>query len=440
MNYSEIIEYLYSRLPMFHRIGAAAYKADLSNTHAMMDLLGHPHREFKSVHVAGTNGKGSVSHMLAAAFTASGYKTGLYTSPHLIDFRERIKVNGEMIPESKVIEFVEQFRDAMEPIGLSFFEWTVGLAFRYFAEEKVDIAIIETGLGGRLDSTNVITPELSVITNISYDHMSLLGDTLEKIASEKAGIIKEKVPVVIGERQAETGEVFAAFTSRNHSRCTFASDVYRAESIRTAGDHSLVSISKHNSDYTFDVQLDLTGNYQLKNICTVLCAIEQLQSAGWVLPMEKVLEGLGQVKKLTGLMGRWQKISEKPLIICDVGHNESGIKYIVDQLNATPFRKCFFVIGMVSDKDVMKVLQLLPKQVNYFFTKADLPRSMHETELMNKAAEAGLSGSAFPSVKEALEAALKKADENDLIFIGGSTFVVGEALIFLRQLGYAIAG
>ncbi len=429
MRYQQTLDYLYTQLPMFHRIGAAAYKADLNNTHAICELLHHPENKFKSIHIAGTNGKGSTSHMLAAILQTAGYKTGLYTSPHLKDFRERIRINGKMIPENTVTGFVEQYREAFDTIKPSFFEWTVGLAFDHFAKEKVDIAVIETGLGGRLDSTNVITPLVSVITNISMDHMNLLGDTLEKIAKEKAGIIKKNIPVIVGERQAETEIVFKEKAKEEHAEITFANEHLRCEAIESADNNFLtLSIFKGETIIFKNLQLDLTGNYQQKNILTVLQTILQLRETGFKISEEHIFSALKNVKGLTGLMGRWQKINDHPLTICDTGHNADGIKLVVKQLQQTPHRQLHIVIGMVSDKDVSSVLSLLPEQAIYYFCQPIIPRAMDANELKAAAEKFSLKGNAFSSVKEALQQAQSQAQEDDLIFVGGSTFVVAEVV------------
>ncbi|MEO8087813.1 MAG: folylpolyglutamate synthase/dihydrofolate synthase family protein [Bacteroidota bacterium] len=439
MGYPETLDYLFSQLPMYHRIGAAAYKADLKNTIQLCELLEHPENKFRSIHIAGTNGKGSTSHMLASILQSAGYKTGLYTSPHLKDFRERIKINGMMIPETEVIAFVEKYKSAFEKMELSFFEWTVGLCFEYFAREKVDIAVIETGLGGRLDSTNVITPEVSVITNISYDHMNLLGDTLEKIAVEKAGIIKAGVPVVISEEDSETSNVFMKFAEILNSPIYFPSR------------DSLVKLKSENADsQELDVEidgakfenleLDLLGNYQRKNVIGVLETIGQLQKldpiatclpvgkVGWKISRENIYAGLKNVKQSTGLMGRWQRINEKPLTICDVGHNEAGINEVVRQLSKVPYNHLHFVIGMVNDKDITSVLALLPVDATYYFCKANIPRALEANELKEKAKRFGLNGESYDSVRSALQAAQAKAGDKDLVFVGGSTFVVAEVV------------
>ena len=430
MNYQQTLDYLYKQLPMFHRIGAAAYKADLDNTFAICELLNHPENYLsgKSIHIAGTNGKGSTSHMLAAILQTAGYKTGLYTSPHLKDFRERIRINGKMIEENAVTGFVEKYRDDFEKIKPSFFEWTVGLAFNYFEHEKVDVAVVETGLGGRLDSTNVISPLLSVITNIGWDHMQLLGNTLEKIAIEKAGIIKQEIPVVIGERQQEIENVFRTKATETASDLFFASDELKAEVISRNADFLSVNISRKDQSILENLQLDLTGNYQLKNILTVIESVFQLRSSGFIISDEHLFSALKNVKSLTGLVGRWQTLSRQPLTICDVGHNKDGINYVVEQLRQTPHNHLHFVLGMVSDKDISGVLELLPKNATYYFCKATIPRAMDAGELKTTAKQFSLTGDAYSSVHEALQAAQSNAKENDLVFVGGSTFVVAEVV------------
>jgi dihydrofolate synthase / folylpolyglutamate synthase len=428
MSYRETLDYLYSQLPMFHRTGPAAYKADLVNTIRICSILDNHQDKFTSVHIAGTNGKGSTSHMLAAILQSAGYKTGLYTSPHLKDFRERVKINGEMIPETRVTEFVEKHRQHFDTIKPSFFEWTVGLAFDFFATEKVDIAIIETGLGGRLDSTNIIRPTLSVVTNIGYDHVSLLGDTLEKIAAEKAGIIKEGAPAVIGESRKETDPVFRKRAEEVHTSVFFADKLFKAENPRWANDLLRVDIKSGGFTLYRDLELDLTGIYQLKNILTVLQSVEELKRNRIPVKEPAIREGLRNVKKLTGLMGRWQIISKSPLTICDTGHNPEGIREVLKQIAQTPHKVLRFVIGMVSDKDINAVLTLLPPSAVYYFCRADIPRALPAEELKENAAAFGLAGRSFPSVKEAVKAAREDAGSEDLVFIGGSTFVVGEAL------------
>ncbi len=427
-SYLETLDYLFEQLPMFHRIGAAAYKADLNNTLRIAELLNHPERKFRSVHVAGTNGKGSTSHMIASVLQSAGYKTGLYTSPHLKDFRERIRINGKMIPGQTVIDFVNLYSKDFERIKPSFFEWTVGLAFDYFANEQVDIAVIETGLGGRLDSTNIITPLVSVITNIGLDHTNLLGDTLKKIATEKAGIIKQGIPVVIGEYNDNIVHVFIDKAKETSSEILFADKNLSA--VKNPPSAALPDFSiweGKNMLYDF-LQIDLTGNYQMKNVLTVIQTLRVLKKQGVSLLDRYIREGLNNVKAQTGLMGRWQIISQHPLTICDVAHNAEGIKYVVEQLSETPHNRLHIVLGMVNDKDITSVLNLLPANAEYYFCRANIPRALDATELAKQATALGLKGKSFFTVAEALQAARKNAKEDDLIFIGGSTFVVAEAL------------
>lgn len=431
LNYSETLEYLFTRLPMFQRSGPVAYKNNLDNTILLDNLHGNPHTKFKSVHVAGTNGKGSVSHMLAAILQKAGYKTGLYTSPHLKDFRERIRINGKMISEQFVVDWVEQFRinNKMWKIEPSFFELTVALAFDYFAREKVDVAVVEVGLGGRLDSTNIIRPELSVITNIGLDHVALLGDTIEKIAMEKAGIIKPEVPVVVGTTQKETSEIFSETAKRLHSPLFFADKEYRIHYAMLGLDgKQQVAVEKNGKPFLPDLKMDLTGMYQQKNLPAVLKAVEILKMQGWEISDKAVREGLSNTIALTGLNGRWQIAGANPKIICDTAHNIDGIKQIVEQLTQTPYKKLHIVFGMVNDKEPDKILQLLPRDATYYFTKANIPRALDEKALSTKALEFGLQGESFSSVKEAFISAKKHAGKNDVIFVGGSTFVVAEIL------------
>jgi dihydrofolate synthase / folylpolyglutamate synthase len=428
VTYSETLSYLFEQLPMYHRIGAAAYKANLDNTIALCEMLNHPEKEFKSIHIAGTNGKGSTSHMLAAVFQQAGYKTALYTSPHLKDFRERIRINGEMISEEYVTDFVGKHRRKFEKIKLSFFEWTVGLAFDYYANKKVDVAIIETGLGGRLDSTNIITPLISVITNISYDHMSLLGNSIEKIAEEKAGIIKKTIPVVVGERDNSTEQIFKQKAEEMESPLVFASDNFETIQLSENDFGQVITITKNRNTFLKEVQIDLAGNYQLKNVCTVLQTLEVLKNDFPEITSDNIQVALSAVKKLTGLMGRWQVLSKKPLVICDVAHNEAGIKMIRAQLEKLSFDKLHFVLGIVSDKDITAVLNQLPKNAFYYFCKPDLPRGLDVETLKKHAHDFGLSGNSFPSVRVAFDAAKEKAGINDVVFVGGSTFVVAEII------------
>lgn len=428
MTYQQTLDYLFARLPMFQRVGAAAYKANLDNTNKIIELLGKPHQKLKFVHVAGTNGKGSSSHMIASVLQQAGYKTGLYTSPHLIDFRERIKINGKMIPKNYITEFVEKYKEDFEKIEPSFFEWTVGLAFDYFVKEEVDVAVIEVGLGGRLDSTNVITPKVSLITNISYDHMTFLGDTLEKIAAEKAGIIKARVPVVVSQYQSETGPLFNAIAKELKSPIQFADKNYKVIDHKIVDGLLNTTILNKITNSKVNLDLDLTGIYQLKNVLGVLNTLELIEKAGFIIEPEDIKRGLKQVIKTTGLEGRWQTISEKPLIIADTGHNEDGIRNVIANLKSISFTNLHFVFGTVNDKDVSKILELLPKEATYYFTKANIPRALNEEELFEKAQKIKLKGKTFSDVKTAIAAAKKAYKKNDLILIGGSTFVVGDAL------------
>jgi dihydrofolate synthase / folylpolyglutamate synthase len=440
MNYQQTIEYLYQHLPMFSRIGAAAYKKDLHNTVALCNALDNPQNKFKSIHIAGTNGKGSTSHMLAAILQQAGYKTGLYTSPHLKDFKERIKINGEMISGDFVVQFVEQTKALSESIEPSFFELTVAMAFEYFAQQQVDIAVIETGLGGRLDSTNVITPILSIITNIGYDHMNILGNTLEEIAMEKAGIIKLDVPVVIGEYLPETKDIFINKAKECNSKIHFAKDEYKAFNISSTTQTLRCDIKNAAHNVIENFTLDLNGLYQTKNLCTVLCAEGILMEQDFVIKNEAEKFGLANTKKLTGLHGRWDVIAENPTIVLDVAHNEDGMKQILQQLavgsgqlaaqnsnhQTENRKKIHFVIGMVKDKEVEKVLSLLPADANYYFTNAHIPRAMNAEELKNKAAQFNLQGNFYDDVNIAITAAKQKAAFTDLIIICGSVFLVGE--------------
>jgi dihydrofolate synthase/folylpolyglutamate synthase len=426
MTYKETLDFLFSRLPMFSRNGPSAITHNLNNTRAICVALNDPHKKFKSIHVAGTNGKGSCSHMLAAILQECGYKTGLYTSPHLRDFRERIKVNGEMISEEFVIEFTDRTRQLVDQLNPSFFELTVGMAFDYFVDQRIDIAVIETGLGGRLDSTNIIHPELSVITNIGMDHMNLLGDTLPLIAREKAGIIKNGVTVVIGESFFDTDEVFLEVATERHAPIVFADKKWYTSDWKHERGYLVTDIvNNHNGDRN-TIELDLPGYYQLKNLVTVTEAIHQLKTKGYDLPAEKVTKALSQVKKLTGLHGRWETIRQHPTVVLDVAHNEDGVKQLIKQVELTDYHSLHVIIGMVKDKEIDAVLKLFPKEAQYYFTRAQIPRALPEEQLVERAAAAGLTGSAFTDVNLALHAALQKATKNDLILVCGSVFVVGE--------------
>jgi dihydrofolate synthase/folylpolyglutamate synthase len=405
MTYEETLKWLYVQLPMYQRTGGAHYKIDLDKTIQICAHLGNPENRFPSVHVAGTNGKGSTSHMLASILQEAGFKVGLYTSPHLKDFRERIKINGKMIPEPEVVDFVRKHKNKFVELELSFFEMTVGMAFTYFAESKVDIAILETGMGGRLDSTNVVTPLVSIITNIGYDHMQFLGDSLEKIAGEKAGIIKPGIPVVISETQQEVEHVFKETASQKGSPIYFADQL----------------------GWDF-MESDLTGVYQLKNQKGVLQAIQLLQDQGWVINERDISEGLLNVVANTGLFGRWQKLNDKPRAYCDCAHNLNGLLVILDHLSTFNFEKLHIVLGVVNDKDLGKILPIFPPEASYYFCRPDIPRGLDERELASVANKLGLKGISYPSVQEAYQAALKNASPKDLVFVGGSTFVVAEVV------------
>jgi dihydrofolate synthase / folylpolyglutamate synthase len=426
MTYTETIDYLFTRLPMFSRIGAAAYKKDLTNTIRLCEALGNPHHQFKSIHIAGTNGKGSVSHMMAAILQTGGYKTGLYTSPHLKDFRERIKINGEMCSEEFVVRFTKKIQPLIEEIEPSFFEITVAMAFSWFAEQQVDIAVIEVGLGGRLDSTNIIHPELSIITNIGMDHMNMLGNTLSAIAGEKAGIMKTDIPCVIGEVVPETEPVFENTATRVSTPLIYASK-QRAIAKWSYEHHQLEVTTIHQAtEDKHTYRIDLPGIYQLKNILTVEEAAHQLKNKGWNTGTDILQLALPQVKKLTGLHGRWEIIHQNPAVILDVGHNEDGIKAINQQLKYVEYQNLHIIIGMVKDKDIDTVLSILPKHATYHFTKAQIPRAMDAISLQQQASQFGLIGNCYTDVNTALKEILKKSDPKDLILVCGSVFLVGE--------------
>ena len=424
MNYQETLTYLYNSAPLFQQVGKDAYKEGLDNTYALDDYFHHPHRKFHTIHVAGTNGKGSCSHTLAAILQAAGYKTGLYTSPHLVDFRERIRVNGTPVSQEFVIDFVEKHCAFFEPLHPSFFELTTAMAFTYFAEHQVDVAVIEVGLGGRLDCTNIIQPDLCVITNISFDHVQFLGNTLEKIASEKAGIIKEGTPVVIGETTPETRPVFQAKATAVGAPIVFAED---ERLLIHATRNEAMHYVYQTADYP-QLEGELGGLCQLKNTNTLLSAIRQLRHAGYNLSEENVREGFLHVCELTGLMGRWQKLGEKPTIICDTGHNTGGMQYINEQLRHQTYKTLHIVIGMVNDKDVSGVLSMLPKDARYYFTQASVKRALPYQQMKALAETFNLHGEAYPHVKEAFEAAKEQAQPDDLIFVGGSSFIVADLL------------
>jgi dihydrofolate synthase/folylpolyglutamate synthase len=424
MNYQETLDYLLNSLPMFQRVGASAFRKDLRNTILLCDHLGNPERKFKSIHIAGTNGKGSTSHALAAVFQSAGYKTGLYTSPHLKSFTERIRINGKEIDETSVVDFVSQNKNFLDELKPSFFEMTVGMAFWFFASQKVDIAIVEVGMGGNYDSTNVILPELSVITNISLDHVQFLGDTLPKIAGEKAGIIKSKIPVIISQTQRETTQVFVEKAKSLAAPIVFADQVWTIDRKADEGMNAVYQVAKDN--FSRKIEIDLKGDYQKYNLSGILEAIEHLRNAGWELTDKAVKQGLSHVTDLTGLKGRWQQLSSVPLIICDTGHNEDGMKQILAQLKTYTYSTLWMVLGMVKDKDISKILSLLPQDAKYIFCQATLPRAMPAAQLALQAAEFGLSSTAISDINQALEYARKNAASDDLIFVGGSTFVVAE--------------
>ena len=427
MNYQETIEYLFNSTPVFEKIGAKAYKPGLQNTEILDKHFGHPHHKYKTIHVAGTNGKGSCSHTLAAILQAEGYKVGLYTSPHLVDFRERIRVNGVCIPEEYVIDFVEQERNFFEPLHCSFFELTTALAFKYFAEQKVDIAVIEVGLGGRLDCTNIITPILSIITNISLDHTRFLGNTLSEIAGEKAGIIKQGVPVVIGEETSETRPVFKRKALEMQAPIVFAQDREHKEILHVA--HIPEGMMYETQGWGKLIG-ELRGDYQANNMNTILNALHILTSKGNAIHIseESIRKGILHVSELTGLMGRWQKIQNKPLVICDTGHNVGGWQYLAQQIKAQPCLQLRIVFGMVDDKDVSTVMKMLPKEATYYWTQATTKRAINMEKIAELGHQNGLNGSMYSSVNKAFKAALAEADNKDFIFVGGSSYIVADFL------------
>lgn len=427
MTYQETLDYLYTQLPMFTRIGAAAYKKDLHNTIALCEALDNPHTKFRSIHIAGTNGKGSTSHMLAAILQESGYKTGLYTSPHIKDFGERIRINGEKIDQQFVIDFTERTKPITKEIEPSFFELTVAMAFEYFAEQKIDIAVIETGLGGLLDSTNVITPELSIITNIGFDHMNILGNTLEEIAAQKAGIIKRNTPVVIGELLPQTMPVFVNTANKKEAAVYFVQSRFVTEYIESTGNLLLCNVKDIATKTVEKLRSDLNGNYQAKNICTVLMAVEILRKLHYTIPEEKMHAAFENVKGLTGLRGRWDILQNHPTIIQDVAHNTDGITQVLQQLKDNyPSARIHFVLGFVKDKDVEHVLELFPANAHYYFTNAHIPRAMPFEELMQTASDKGLKGVGYDDVNVAIAAAKVNAAPDDVIMICGSFFIIAE--------------
>lgn len=429
MNYQETITYLYNSAPLFQNIGSGAYKEGLSNTLALDEYFGHPHREYQTIHIGGTNGKGSCSHTLAAILQEAGYKVGLYTSPHLVDFRERIRVNGKMVSEQFVIDFVAKHRAFFEPLYPSFFELTTAMAFHYFANQKVDVAIIEVGLGGRLDCTNIIKPDLAIITNISFDHVGLLGNTLAKIATEKAGIIKPHIPALIGEHTDETYPIFKKDAEAKQSPITFAQEQPQYISKQGSTNHDIYQTKSYSN-----LSVELRGYCQEKNVNTLLHAIEILQRIGYKIDETAVRKGFSHVCQLTGLRGRWQQLSTSPRIICDTGHNIGGFRYIVPQILSQPCKQLRIVFGMVNDKDINGILALMPHNAIYYFAQASVARALSSQSLQILAKEYGLQGIPYPTVKEATEAALKEADKDDFIYVGGSSFVVADLLAYRTKL------
>ncbi len=424
MTYQETLTYLYNSAPLFQHVGKAAYKEGLENTLALDEYFGHPHRKFRTIHVAGTNGKGSCSHTLAAILQSAGYRVGLYTSPHLVDFRERIRINGVPVSQEFVVDFVDKHRSFFEPLHPSFFELATAMAFHYFATQQVDVAVIEVGLGGRLDCTNIIHPDLCLITNISFDHVQFLGNTLAKIAGEKAGIIKPSVPVVIGETAPETKPVFQQKAAQVNAPIFFAEE-----------EHPLLSaLHDESGNYVYqttryhDLKGELGGICQEKNTNTLLTALPLLEQQGYHITETDIRNGFAHVCELTGLMGRWQKLSSHPTIVCDTGHNVGGIQYIVKQLSFQKYKQLHIVMGMVNDKDISGVLAMLPKDAIYYFTQASVQRALPAEKVKELASSYGLSGNAYPDVKTAVEAAQKRADADDFIFVGGSSFIVADLL------------
>jgi dihydrofolate synthase/folylpolyglutamate synthase len=430
MTYKETLDFLFSQLPAFTRIGKAAYKANLDNTIALSESLGNPHLDFKSVHIAGTNGKGSSSHLIASIFQEAGYKTGLFTSPHLKDFRERIRINGKPISKHRVVRFVEENKELFETLKPSFFEMNVALAFSYFAHQKVDIAVIETGLGGRLDSTNIITPELSLITNISFDHRDLLGNTLAKIATEKAGIIKKNVPVIIGEHASETDSVFMEKARQLSANISFAEDEvqWTKFSQHTVDSRMHLQIIGSIKNKKIELNSPLSGHYQLKNLKGVLASTEKLKVLGWNITDENIIQGIANVIKNTGLKGRWDILQTQPLVVADTGHNEAGIKVLLEQINLVKFEQLHIVWGMVNDKEISTILSMMPKDASYYFCQAKIPRALDSQVLASQAGEFGLHGKIYSSVRAALNAAKRAAKQHDMVLVGGSTFVVAEII------------
>jgi len=429
MNYNETLDFLFAQLPMYQRIGKAAYKADLETTLQLDQYFDHPHKAYKTIHIAGTNGKGSVSHCIASVLQEAGYKVGLYTSPHLKDFRERIRINGDVITEKAVCDFVEHHKEIIKKLQPSFFEMSVAMAFDYFKKEQVEVAVIEVGMGGRLDSTNIIAPEASVITNIGLDHTAFLGNSLPDIAKEKGGIIKKDIPLIIGQTQKETTPVFKTLAQQKETNLLFADEEFHIPVATLSTDEKQIFQVYRGNELAYpDLQLDLLGSYQQKNVLTALATIEMLQKQGFSISNTNIYKGLANVIANTGLIGRWHYLGYNPRIVCDTGHNLDGMKMLVEQIKNTPHHNLHFILGMVNDKDHAAVLNILPKNATYYFTKASIPRSLNEEDLLAMAQKADLNGNPYPNVETALNAAKKNAQSNDLIFIGGSTFIVADIL------------
>lgn len=429
MNYSETLEFLFNSLPAYHRIGEAAYKSDLSTTLYLDNYFGSPHHNYKSIHIAGTNGKGSVASSLASVLSEAGYKVALYTSPHLIDFRERIKIDGRKIPENYVQSFVADHKSIIDKLKPSFFEMTAAMAFQYFSDMEVDIALIETGMGGRLDSTNILNPILSVITNISFDHTRFLGTSLAEIAGEKAGIIKNNTPVVVGRSSSDTDPVFISTAKKMNANLRFADKIYGIQSAKTImdGSNQIVEIAKNESRYLNDLEINLGGNYQLENlVCSI--AVLDLIKEDFHLDEAVIRSGLRNITRNTGLQGRWQILQQNPLVVCDTAHNVDGISSILNQLKSLGKKSLRFVLGFVNDKDIDAILRLLPREATYYFTTSSVPRSMKGEELAVKASELGLSGTVCGSVPEAYKMAFKDLNQDEVLYIGGSTFIVADLL------------
>lgn len=430
MTYTETTDFLFQQFAMYQKSGGKAYKPGLSNAEELDQYFNHPHQSYKTIHIAGTNGKGSTSHMLASILQMAGYKVGLYTSPHILDFRERIRVSGTPITEDAVVSFIKNHQTVIQQIQPSFFEITVAMAFDYFRERKVDIAIIEVGLGGRFDSTNIIQPILSIVTNIGLDHVAFLGNTLSSIAKEKAGIIKHNTPVVIGEKHQETTEVFEQIATEKQASIIWAQNEYKIPYLlQTVTQRQVINVRKDEQVVYENLELDLLGKYQKHNLITVLAAVNEIQKQEINILEKDIYSGLKQVAKTTGLKGRWQIIGNNPLIVCDAGHNEDGVKQIVEQIKNTAHKELHIIWGMVNDKDINVILQLLPKSAHYYFTRPSIERALSEHTLMTKCQEFGLKGESYNTVTNALAAAKINMKREDFLFIGGSTFIVADCLL-----------